>query len=204
MASSGLWKAVKQVAGVDPSAIRVRDDFVRDEFGSSAHTRVRDALSPPLRALVMAANPPPGYVDFALFLEMNVVIDRLLGAGDLELVPRMGRYAARQNAGAWQTLFSKTVDIPTFMGIAGGLWHKHYDSGSLIQRRIGESQLEIELRNFAAPHRAHCMSVVGWLEGIFELSPSNRVVVTEPACRASDDDQCLMVLEWSDAAPGAG
>lgn len=197
MGVSGLWTAIKGGAGVDASTIRIRDEFVQDEFGSEARARVHAELSPPLRALLGAGAAPAGYVDFGLFVEMNLVVDRVVGEGDLALVVRMGRYAAHHNAGVWRSMFAKGVDIPTFTGIASGLWHKHYDSGSLAQQQMDDGTLEIEVRNFATPHRTHCLSVVGWLEGIFELDPSHIVTVEERGCRASRDPRCVLALRWT-------
>lgn len=200
MGNSGMWTSVKGGAGVDPSTIRVRDEFVLHEFGAEAQSRVRAAVSPPLRALLGAGDLPPGYVDFGLFVEMNLVIDRQLGSGDLSLVPRMGRYAAHHNAGVWRSMFAKGVDVPTFMGIASGLWHKHYDSGALGQTLIDDHTVDIEIRNFALPHRTHCLSVVGWLQGIFELDPDNTVTITEQQCRATREPRCVMKLCWEPTA----
>ncbi len=134
---------------------------------------------------------------------MNLIVDRVLGKGDLALVRRMGRYAAHNNAGVWRSMFAKGVDIPTFMGIASGLWHKHYDSGGLGQTRLDDTTLEVEIRNFATPHRTHCLSVIGWLEGIFDLDPAHAVKVDERGCRASRDPRCAFTLSWEPRAAPA-
>ena len=46
----------------------------------------------------------------------------------------------------------------------------HYTSGKLtpIEERAGAIRFEIE--GFAEPHRAHCMSVLGWAARSIELS----------------------------------
>lgn len=197
MSNSGLWRAARPGAHVEPSTIRVRDEFVLREFGEEAQGRVRAALSPPARAIAASATPPAHFVELAYFVEMNVAVERELGSGDFALVRRMGRYAAHHNAGIWRSIFQRGVDIPTFLGIAAGLWHKHYDSGSLDLRQVDDDTVEIEIKGFAAPHRTHCVSVVGWLEGIFELDPRHRVTVDELHCRASGDPRCVICLRYS-------
>jgi predicted hydrocarbon binding protein len=206
MGRSGLWQVAKGGAGVAPSTIQVRAEFVKSEFGEQGVRRLHEAVSPPLRALLQAGDPRLDYVDFALFVEMNVAVDNLFGNGDLTLVKRMGHFAASHSAGVWTSMFARGMDIPTFVGIAAGVWHKHYDSGSLVTRELDPRTVELEIKNFAVPHRAHCVSVIGWLEGIFELDPRSKVAVEELACRAAGNPRCALAIRWEPvvASPPAG
>lgn len=181
---------------VQASTLHVRDAYVRERFGGSAGFRLRGEATPALRAALDAPPPPDGWVDFALFVEMNLLVDKLFGTGDLALVAELGRYGARNNAGVWRSLFERGVDPVKFSEIAPGLWHKHYDSGTLLREVRGPRSVTIEIASFPTPHRAHCRSVVGWLEGVFEFCTAVRVLVNEECCRASGQPRCVIELTW--------
>ena len=156
-----------------------------------------DAASPALRAVLGGMEPAGGWTDFSSFVEVNVLVDRLFGSGDLGLVRELGRDAARRTAGVWRSLFEKGVDVPKFVEIAGGLWHKHYDVGSIERSIVAADRVKVEIRGMPEPHRAHCLAVAGWIEGVFEFKPGVHVVANELSCRASGEATCEMMLHWS-------
>jgi predicted hydrocarbon binding protein len=173
----------------------VRVAFV-NELDPKNETRLLGAASPALRAVLGGADPADGWVDFRSFVEINELIDRLFGSGDLSMVRRAGHYGAQHNAGVWRALFEKGVDVATFVEIAGGLWHKHYDVGSLVRSAVSEHAVHVELNGMPMPHRTHCVSVAGWIEGVFELKPGAHVRVRELGCRASGDAKCELTVVW--------
>src|SRR5688572_1661729 len=89
-------------ARVQSATVRVRETFVEKRFGVPARQRFRQAASPGLRELLSAPqNPKSGWVPFELFIEANVLADKLFGKGDLELAWEIGRFAAGHNIGVW-------------------------------------------------------------------------------------------------------
>lgn len=178
------------------SAVRVRQSFVETRFGEDGVERWIDAASPPLQAFLRGHEPPDSWVDFRLFVEANTLIDEVFGTSDGSLVREAGHFAALNNAGVWKSLFEKGVDPPKFVEIAGGLWHKHYDVGTLVRTVADPGAVHVEIRSMPLPHRAHCLSVIGWIEGVFELKPGARVTVEELACRALGDPTCELRVCW--------
>ncbi len=192
--SSGRLKISKAHAQL--STIRIREAFVRDKYGTSAVARLREAMSPRLRAALGSGAADDSFADFGLFVEMNVTIDRLFGSGTYELAREMGHYGARHNSGVWAPLFKSGVDVPKFVEIARGLWHKHYDAGRLETDRMSPTCARILLHDFPTPHRTHCLSVVGWLEGVFESCPGTSVMVSKISCRALRGSVCETRVTW--------
>lgn len=189
----GPGASVGQVAA---SAVRVRQKFVEERYGASGLQRYVAAASPALEVFWRGHEEPDAWVDFRLFIEANTLIDTVFGTGDLTLVREAGHYAALNNAGVWRTLFEKGVDPAKFVEIAGGLWHKHYDSGALVRTVTAPGSVRVEIRAMPLPHRAHCLAVIGWVEGVFELKPGAGVLVEERSCRALGAAVCELGLTW--------
>lgn len=182
---------------VAAAAVRVRRAFVEERFGAAAAERYLADVSPQLRSVLGGGGDPDAWVDFRWFVEANVKLDTLFGRGDLALVRDAGHFAALHNAGVWRSMFEKGVDPPKFVEIAGGLWHKHYDSGALVRTVVAPEVVHMEIRAMPRPHRAHCLSVIGWIEGVFELRPGTKVIVDELSCRASRGATCELRLGWA-------
>jgi hypothetical protein len=178
--------------------VRVREAYVEKTYGLAARQRYREEASPALRELLGATSKPPGgWVDFELFVEANVLADRLFGIGDLALAWEMGRFAASHNAGVWKSILMRHVRPAMLLGITAGLWSSHYDGGRLASRSTGDASMLVSILDFPVPHRAHCMSIGGWMQGSLELGPRKNIQVQELSCRTNSATSCDFRLSWS-------
>ncbi|MCB9590071.1 MAG: hypothetical protein H6718_31945 [Polyangiaceae bacterium] len=178
------------------STLRVREAFVKERYGDAGHARLLEHASERLRQVLTVADPSDGWVSFDHFIELCVLIDRLFGRGDHGLILQMGRYSAEHTSGVWKSMFQRGMDVTQFLEIASGLWHRHYDSGRVLGKSSRENEAELTIEEMPLPHRAHCLSVKGWLEGVFSFSENTRVEILELSCRASGNPGCRMRLTW--------
>lgn len=190
---------MQRSARVQAKTVRVREHFVAERFGEDARQRYLTSVTPGLRALLGSKDEPPGgWVDFALFVEANEVADKLFGRGDMALAWDAGRFAATHNAGVWRSLLLRHIRPSTFLGIAAGLWSSHYEGGKLITRAHGSDGVVATLSDFPTPHRAHCLSIAGWLVGSLEIGPRKEIRVEESTCRALGGRSCEFRVVWRD------
>ncbi len=178
------------------TTLRVREAFVRERFGEPGHQLVLKRASERLRHALVAKDPADGWIAFHLFVELCELVDRELGEGDQALVLSMGRYSAEHTAGVWRSMFERGMSVNQFVDIAAGIWHRHYDCGRVSASSVNDRVSEMVIDGMPLPHRAHCLSVKGWIEGVFSFSPDTRVQVKELSCRAANDERCCMRLSW--------
>lgn len=175
----------------------VRDAFVRERFGLQAQQRYRQMASPDLRR-VLLGDDRSGWLDFHLFVQAVELADRLFDRGNLELAWEMGRFAATHDLGVWKRLIMGHVRPSMLIGLASSVWSHHYDRGRLISRATGPTGIHVTLAEFPEPHRAHCLSIGGWMLGSLELGPRKNTAVQELGCRAKGDPSCEFRLSWDD------
>jgi hypothetical protein len=184
------------VSNVKGSALASRLLWVRLGHGEAGLEWLEAQASPDLAASLVNGVAMSRWYPFALFIELNELIDRLFGKGDLRLVHELGRYGADANLKTVYRLFYKVGTVRWILGRAARLWGAHYDSGrmQIVDERPGMGTLEIV--DFDTPHRIHCMSVSGWAERSIEISGGKEAHVEELSCRASGDPQCLLRCTW--------
>ncbi len=156
---------------------------------------VRAALTPGCRAYLDEGVLPHAWVPFELFVALNVEIDARLGAGDLALCREMGRYGAKVNLPTIYRIFYRLGSLPFILRKAARLWDVHYDSGRL-EVDVEEGGALLTIADFAEPHRAHCLSVLGWAEAAGELSGVRAVEARELSCRTRGDATCQLSIRW--------
>ena len=111
----------------------------------------------------------------------------------------MGRFAAKANLPTLYRIFYALGSPAFIIGRAVRVWDVHYDSGRItaeVQKTGSTERATLTLRNFATPHRAHCLSVLGWAERSIELSGGKLIEAEETTCRTRGDDACRFVIVW--------
>jgi hypothetical protein len=184
------------MAQVKGSAITSRVRYVRDRFGESAIRQVKIALGDKHRSALEGKVLPHAWVPYELFIALNTEIDRLFGKGDLALCREMGRYSAEVNLPTLYRIFYR-LGTPMFIfSKAARLWQVHYDSGEMVPVQDGEDCVRLRIQGFDEPHRAHCLSVLGWAEQSVEISGAEVYDAREEKCRTRGDEVCELVLRW--------
>ena len=184
------------MANVKGSALASRVLWVKLGHGAAGLDRLLAQCSPALRATIEAGVEKATWYPFAQFVELNLVIDRLFGKGDLALIKELGRYGADANLTTIYRLFFKVGTTHWILGRAVRLWSAHYDSGALEVMTRGPKTAILRIRDFATPHEAHCLSILGWCERSVELSGGTHVRCSEPLCRTRGDPHCQLEAVW--------
>lgn len=181
---------------VKASAVTARLQFLEARFGRDARSRLVASLAPEHRRVLDDGVLPHQWVPFELFVALNVAIDRAHGKGDLALCEELGAFGAEANLTTLYRVFYK-LGTPMFIfRKAARLWEVHYDSGRLIPTEDGPTTARLKIVDFETPHRAHCLSVLGWARRSVELSGATIVERGEPRCRTRGDGACEIVVTW--------
>jgi hypothetical protein len=177
-------------------AVTSRLRWVEEHHGIEGLEKVKAALTPEHQALLAGHVLPHAWVPMALFTELNVAADRLFGAGDLKLCQTMGAWAAEATLPKVFKLFYRLGSPMFIFERAAKLWTAHYDTGSLHPSRDEAGTVHLIIKDVANPHRAHCLSVLGWAAKSIELSGSKVTLAEETRCRTRGDDCCEIQLAW--------
>jgi len=115
---------------VKGSALSSRILWVELQHGAQGVARLVKQVSPELCGSIEGRIDKAKWYPFEQFVELNVVIDRLFGAGDLALVRELGRSGADANLKTIYRLFYKLGSVHWILGRGVRLWSAHYDSGA--------------------------------------------------------------------------
>jgi hypothetical protein len=181
---------------VRASAILARLRWVEEHHGKEAKRAILMSLPPTQASAIMAAVNPNIWVSFGAFVALCEAIDRTYGAGDLAMCRMLGRYAAEVNLPTIYRIFYKLGSFRYIISKASAVWTTHYDSGHASTRDIPGGVAFI-VEGFATPHRAHCLSVLGWMEQSAEISGAKVIEAREVRCRLSGDTSCEFHLRYT-------
>ena len=181
---------------VKGSVVRARLRYVEERGGEDAYRAFLDALSRPTREIVDARILANVWYPFAAFIEICEVIDRQLGKGDLALCHELGRHSCDANLPTLYKLFFRMADVLYIVRRAAAAWRVNYDEGTMSVIDEGDHVVTLRMQ-VPAPHRAHCLSVRGWIVRAGELSGAKDARVAE-TCRVHGEPHCQFELRWRD------
>ncbi len=181
---------------VKGSAVTARVRWVRETHGEEALRKVLDALTEEDRQILAGRVLPSAWVPYELFIRLNVAADRAFGRGDHRVCYEMGKFSAEVNLPTLYKLFFRLGSPLFIFRKAAQVWDVHYTSGRLVSLQDGPAAVRIRVEDFAQPHRAHCMSVLGWAVKSIELSGSTTTYAEEETCRVRGGDACEFTLRW--------
>ena len=182
---------------VKGAAVTARLRFVRERFGDAGFEQLVAALSPAHHEIIEARVLPQAWVPYELFIDLCVQADQQFGKGDLGLCFEMGRYAAEVNLPSIYRLFYRFGRPAFVLSKAARLWSLHYDSGALLAHDDGNGTFRLTIERFEQPHRAHCLSVLGWATKSIELSGGRVQSAEEPQCRTLGAPVCEIAVAWT-------
>jgi hypothetical protein len=184
------------MANVKGTTLTSRMLWVEQHHGVEGVHRLLAALRPATRAVVEGQVLKSNWYPFEAFVDLNVTVDRVFGRGDLGLVKGLGRFGADVNLTTIYRLFYMVGSVNWLIDRAAALWSVNYDSGRLAVDHLDERAAELHVLEFATPHRAHCLSVMGWAERSLELSGARLIESVEPACRVRGHRVCTFRMTW--------
>jgi hypothetical protein len=179
---------------VKGSAFRARMQYV-EERGAEAAARLLAELDDETRPLARAGFLVNGWYPYAAFIEINRAIDKLFGKGDFALCRELGRYGCDVNLTTLYRVFFRLGSVAFILRRAAAAWRVNYDDGHLNVIEQGEGFVRFRLVGVPEPHRAHCLSVLGWITRAVELS-GGKVQDVQETCRASGQPECEMAIRW--------
>lgn len=180
------------------SAITARERWLRERHGPAGEAQVRAALEPKHRAILEAGVLRSSWVPFALFIDMNVAIDRIFGRGDFTLCKEVAYYGAKQNLSTLYRVFFRVGSIGFVLKRAGRMWDVHYSTGRLSVTN-GEGWARLIIEDFPQPHPVLWQSVAGWGEASAHLSGVTDAVATiEHSPEGDDDSPAQIRIDWEE------
>jgi hypothetical protein len=179
---------------VKGSALAARVAWVK-ERGVAEYARFLNDLSADTRRDIERGLDPNAWYSFDAFVEVNEVVDRDFGAGDLALCEELGRYACDVNLKTLYRFLFKVGNVHFIIRRAASAWNINYDEGEMTVVSEGPASVVVEIKDWPRPHRAHCLSVKGWILEAGRISGTEMKSHTEK-CRALGDDVCELSFDW--------
>lgn len=186
-------RAVARLTGVNFSNALA---FVRERFPHEGMVQVLSRLSPADRAFLAGEIRDAEWYDLGAYLRLIRTIDATLGAGDLSLLPVLGRFEAERDRNTVQGLFLRIASPTWAVRLVTEFWGQFHDSGRWTVRREGETTLHGVLEDFGAADPAMCAELCGYIARVMEFAGAQQVVMKHPECRGHGASACHFLLTW--------
>ena len=155
--------------------------------------KLPEALRPTFKLKILNGSWYP-YDAYAGLLE---VVDREIGDGELSIMPEIGRFAARQEAGSIWKLVTYFSSVETLLQRSTLFWPRYCDQGIFETRDVQEGRGTGILRDFPGVSRGHCHLLCGWVDQMARNAGAKTVETVKTQCIHRGDEWCQYEGGWT-------
>jgi predicted hydrocarbon binding protein len=123
-------------------------------------------------------------------------IDAELGESDLALMPIIGEFSGRQDAGSIFRFVAALSSIEAIVRRADFLWQRYCGDGRFEVVELESGRLVLALEEFPHIDRAHCALIAGWIRGLGLAVGARRPSIEQVRCVHRGDDRCEFAGTW--------
>lgn len=133
---------------------------------------------------------------FALHCRLLRAVDAEVGTGDLSVLHDLGYHSASRDASALFRPFLRLGHPGWVIDVSTKLWRFFHREGKWELERT-PLELVAKLHDFEEADMAFCISFIGYVTGLMELSGAQDVEGTHVACRSTGAPHCVFTVRWS-------
>ena len=133
---------------------------------------------------------------FALHCRLLRAVDAEIGTGDLTLLHDLGYHSASRDAPVHFRPFLRIGHPGWIIDVSTRLWRFFHREGKWEIERTPR-ELMARLRGFQEADKAFCISFIGYVTALMELSGAKDVEGTHVACRSDGAPYCVFTIRWS-------
>ncbi len=181
------------------SALLGRLAYLKAKATAAQAEEVQKRLTPELQRNIERGVLANIWYPFPYYLELNRVLDQVLGRGDGSLIPEIGLFSATAELKGVYRIFFKLGSPEFIIQRAPLVWKAYHSSGQVTVEMLEKGEVKkgrMSVTGFETPAREHCLSLLGWIRGMLEMAGATDVKVHEEKCAVRGAGACEFIATW--------
>ncbi len=181
------------------SALASRVKYLQQHGTPEQRERLLAGVSPECREDIEKGLMANIWYPFSYTVEINRVLDQVLGSGDLSLIPEFGRFSAEQALHGIYKIFFKVGSPEFIIKRVENVWKQYYSGGQarVVMESVPQGKkARLLVEGLEAPARENCLAIRGWIARMLELAGARQVHVEESACVLHGAPHCEFSATW--------
>ena len=186
---------VDESVTVKGSPVRSLQKFIEAELSPEQHAEALRSLPPEYATRFGTLILPTETVPVHMLNRLTEEAARAKGEPLEMFAMRAGREAAGDAVRGIYRFFAMALTPPALLGKASQMWSTLYNRGQMRVEEQSESSARIRVRDFPS-EVASCARVIGWIQGLAELTGAKHVQVEHTQCFAKGAGCCEWKVDW--------
>jgi hypothetical protein len=184
------------MAKIKGVALLSRLDALKNLFGDAAVTDVLSKMSESNRELLTGGGLiSSSWYPAEVFKELHEATSKTFRFKDPRALEKIGEYSAEQGLTTIHRMKIKENRPGMTLQRVPPLWSAFHDTGE-VTVTTEEKKAVLQVRGYALPHREFCLTQLGWVRKLAELSNAKNVSTVESKCVCQGNDYCEITVTW--------
>jgi predicted hydrocarbon binding protein len=170
--------------------------YLINRFGPQAFEKIITQINPPEREILSKIITSVSWIPEDVYITFLVTADKIFGKGDFELCRQIGYYLGKETVPRLYKFFIKFGDPSFAIRRSTQFWKQLHNNGRLEIIPSGPTAVTARLIDKAFPHKAFCASLIGYCQGVLELSGAKNISIDEIQCASEGASHCEYVGKW--------
>lgn len=170
--------------------------YLTETFGPEAFKETITQMDTPEQNSLSKIITSVSWIPEEVYVKFLVAADKLFGKGDFDLCRQIGYYLGKKTVPTLYKFFIKFGDPSFAIRRSTQFWQQLHNNGRLEIISGGPSSVTARLIDKTFPHKAFCASLIGYCQGILELSGAKNISIHEIQCASEGASHCEYVGNW--------
>jgi len=171
--------------------------YAVEKLGADAWQKILQELNSQDRDIICGAIPDFSWQPEKTFLNILNTLERKFGGGDYKLCRAIGNYSAKEGISRFYKIFICFGEPAYVIQRASNYWEQIHNHGRLEIHRASQFSVLAGLHGYRTPEKAFCHYLMGYCEGVLQMTGAKNVAITEAKCACDGHEYCEFIASWS-------
>jgi len=183
-------------ATVKGNQIKITKEYITGIYGKDSIERLSGHIDAEYAELISQPVLDAARAPEEAFVQLLNAVHIVYGRSDYKVMREIGRYLAKQSISKFYRIFIQFGDPMFVVQRSGSFWRTIHNTGSMKFEAAGAKKARGRLYEFPFPSKAFCSMLLGYFEGVIEMSGRKAVSSCETKCMVDGTGYCEYEVEW--------
>lgn len=171
-------------------------NYLKEHYTTAEIEKLIDTLDTECKEFFTKKILVTTWIDYRLLIKIEVIADRILGQGNLDLIRKVNHYQARGEVNGPYKILISLLSPATVIKSGVKLYRQYYDKGKFTVVKLTSQSVIFKLEDAKDIPLYHDVDIESYFAELMRIAGAKNINWTNHKCIAKGDPYCLDEITW--------